>query len=75
MRVVEVMRDATAVMARGRGEVRCTPHLVATLTEVPADMIELLIAARWLTPDEAGDKLAITAALAAFARASLKTFC
>jgi hypothetical protein len=46
----------------------------AKLTEVPAVMIELLITARWLTPDEAHDKHAITQALAAFAKATLKNF-
>jgi hypothetical protein len=37
-------------------------------------MIELLIAGQWLSPAEADDKCAITQALDAMAKASLKNF-
>jgi hypothetical protein len=42
------------------------------LAEVPAVVIELLIVARWLAPEEAHDKRRIKSALEAFGRSSLK---
>jgi hypothetical protein len=44
------------------------------LIEVTPAVIELLIAAQWLKPGEADGKHAISAALDAFAHASLKNF-
>jgi hypothetical protein len=46
----------------------------SVLTEVPAAMVELLIAGKWLQADEATDKRAITEALCGMAKASLKNF-
>lgn len=40
----------------------------AKLAEVPAAMVEFLLASKWLKPHEAEDKRAITDALDAFAR-------
>jgi hypothetical protein len=44
------------------------------LAEIPASLIELAIAGKWLTPDEADNKRAIRDALDAMAKASLKNF-
>jgi hypothetical protein len=44
------------------------------LTEVPASLIDLAIVGKWLNPAEADDKRAITEALDAMAKASLKIF-
>lgn len=44
----------------------------ASVCEIPGVMVELLLESRWLKPDEANDRHAITEALRAFANAAMK---
>jgi len=61
--------------ARWQADYRRRQREGAQLLEVPAAMVELSIASAWLKPDEGDDKLAISAALDAFAKSALKNFC